>query len=117
LLPAIGIEVGVPSEAELLRVVRVDSCQRTEALLAVGASIAQPVRSVAVGAAHPLGADVGGTAGSLSLADTEDQRGRCSQQYGQAANLSRQPAFDLHDLPSLFGIFHAGNLGALRAVA
>src|SRR5262249_51961408 len=75
-LSAIGIEVGIPGEAELLRVVGRDFGQRAEALLAIGASIAQPVRTVAVGGAHPFCIDARGHAGGLrwAYAEGEDER-------------------------------------------
>ena len=79
LLSTIGVEVRIPREAELLRIVRRYLGQRTEALLAVGSPVAQPIRGVAICVVHACGIDVGRRVRGMRLSgdqDAKDERDR-----------------------------------------
>jgi len=52
-LGAVGVEIGKPRKAELLRVFVVDAHERAVALLAVGASVGKPITRFRIGICDP----------------------------------------------------------------
>ncbi len=57
-LASLGIQIGMPGKIELVEVISLDLIQWTEALLAIGPSIAKPVVPVAVGVNQPINTDI-----------------------------------------------------------
>jgi hypothetical protein len=86
LLPAVGIEVDGPGEAELADVPVVDVGQRAEALLGVGASVAEPVVRVAIRGEQARFGDIPG----LGFAVAGGERQHRGQREGSQDRLSHR---------------------------
>jgi hypothetical protein len=88
LLSTIGVEVGKPGKAELLRIVRRDLCQRAEALLAVGCARSSASSRHRGRRFHASASTLAGASAAHACPDTDYTKKECGRGDGRHAPAS-----------------------------